>query len=156
MHIDYLTVYANFDLVRNVRTRLVWWKTCGLLTKVLVVSNPHKIFCIVFCGIKLATRLFLVWSYDSNNTAVLCFYLHWELFSVEKKNLYPFNIGTYSEFPLCKGGGGVSCRNSNNYTGFCCGVQGPGLVANNKKRGEDTVWEKVMGSELTATSECNW
>ena len=35
-------------------------ETCGLITKVLVVGNSHKVFCIVFCGVKLTARLFLV------------------------------------------------------------------------------------------------
>jgi hypothetical protein len=49
---------------------------CGLITKVLVVGNPHKIFCILFCGVKLTARLFLVERDGAKNPAVLCFYLH--------------------------------------------------------------------------------
>jgi len=35
---------------------------CGIIKKVLVVSNPNKIFCIVFCGVKLRDKVFLVQS----------------------------------------------------------------------------------------------
>jgi hypothetical protein len=105
-------------------------ETCGFITSVPVVGNPHKIFCIMLCMVKLAARICLFEAMVLINLQ-FCDFICIESCCVLRNYSISYNISTYSEFPLYKWGWEVSCRNSSSYTGLCGGLQGPDLAANN-------------------------
>jgi hypothetical protein len=128
--IQYRMVYANFDLVRNMRARFVWWqRDLWSDSECSSVGNHTKYFVLCFAGSTLQTDSFLFEAMVLSNLR-FCDFICIESCALINYSI-SYNIGTYSAFTLCKGGWEVSCRNSNNYTGLCGGVQGPGLAANN-------------------------